>query len=49
MITFKLLNISEFYGESELIEVAKGKHKLPETLKESYKLYKREILCQLKK
>ena len=49
MIALKLLNISDYYGKSEIIEVAKGKHKLPETLKENYKLYKREILWQLKK
>jgi len=49
MIGLKLLNIGDFYASSELIEVAKGKHKLPETLKEAYKLYKRELLWQLKK
>ena len=49
MIVLKLLNIGNFYATSELIEVAKGKHKLPETISEAYKLYKREILWQLKK
>jgi hypothetical protein len=30
----ELLNSSEHYGKSELIEIAKGKYKLPESLKE---------------
>ena len=29
-----MLSISEFYGKSDLIEIAKGKYKLPETPKE---------------
>ena len=41
MILFKLLNIDDFYGVSEEIEVAKGKYKLPLTLKEGYKQIKR--------
>ena len=41
MIAIKLLNIDNFYGKSETIEIAKGKNKLPETLKEGFKQIKR--------
>jgi len=33
-LIFQLLNSDHHYGQSELIEIAKGKHKLPESLKE---------------
>lgn len=39
-----LLNSNDFYGESELIEIAKGKYKLPKTIKEKSKQRKREKL-----
>ena len=42
MIFIKLLNIDNFYGETENIEIAKGKYKLPTTLKEGIKQIKRE-------
>ena len=48
MIIFKLLNTSDFLGKSKNIEIAKGKYKLPESLKESYKLLKRELIWQSK-
>ena len=41
MKIIKLLNIGDFYGEHETIEIAKGKNKLPETFKEGYKQIKR--------
>ena len=41
MIVLKLLNIDNFYGVSENIEIAKGKYKMPETLKEGFKHVKR--------
>jgi hypothetical protein len=41
MIIIKLLNIDNFYGVSENIEIAKGKYKMPETLKEGFKQLKR--------
>ena len=44
-----LLNTNNFYAESELIEIAKGKYKAPEGLKEMYKNAKRRIKWQLKK
>lgn len=41
MILIKLLNLDEFYGKDEAIEIAKGKYKLAETLKEGIKQIKR--------
>jgi len=41
MIVIKLLNIDNFYGIDETIEIAKGKNKLPETFKEGFKQIKR--------
>ncbi len=49
MIVLKLLALDDFVRQTENIEIAKGKHKLPETIKEAYQLHKREILWQLKK
>ena len=43
MIVLKLLNIDEFYGIDEAIEIAKGKNKMPETFKEGFKQIKRKI------
>jgi len=48
MILLKLLNISEFYNESETIEIAKGKNKLPETWKEGFEQIKRAAKWQRK-
>ena len=39
---FKLLRSSDFYGESEVIEIAKGKNKLPTTLREGLEQLKRK-------
>lgn len=41
MIIIELLNLDNFYGQSETIEIAKGKYKIPETLKEGIKQIKR--------
>jgi hypothetical protein len=41
MIFIKLLNLDNFYGQTENIEIAKGKYKLPETIKEGIKQIKR--------
>ena len=49
MIVIKLLNIDEFYGVSETIEIAKGKYKLPETLKEGFQQIKRKYKWQQSK
>ena len=43
MIILKLLNLDNFYGIDETIEIAKGKNKLPETFKEGFKQIKRHI------
>jgi hypothetical protein len=36
-----LLNLEEFYGVSEDIDIAKGKYKYPQTIKEAKQLLKR--------
>lgn len=38
----KLLNIDEFYGISETIEIAKGKYKTPLSFKEGFRQLKRK-------
>ena len=48
MRILKLLNADNFYGQDETIEIAKGKNKLPETLKEGYNQIKRYTRCQIK-
>jgi len=42
-----ILRADNFYNESETIEIAKGKNKMPETLKEGFKQLKRK--WQIKK
>ena len=44
-----LLGVDDFYGESELIDIAKGKYKAPETWKETFYNTKRRIKWQLRK
>jgi hypothetical protein len=46
VLTLKLLNIDEFYGVSETIEIAKGKNKLPQSLKEGFEQIKRKTKWQ---
>ena len=41
MILIKLLNLDNFYDEDETIEIAKGKYKLAETVKDGIKQIKR--------
>ena len=41
MLIIRLLNLDNFYGQGETIEIAKGKYKLPTTLKEGIKQIKR--------
>lgn len=43
---FIYLKLSDFKGESELIDIAKGKYKKPKTFKEVYKQFKRQIKWQ---
>ena len=40
-LIIQMLQIGDFYGESELIDIAKGKNKLPITFKEHVKSSKR--------
>lgn len=46
---FELLRLDNFYNESEFIEIAKGKNKLPINLKEGLKKIKRDIKWQKKR
>jgi len=39
----QLLQISDFYGQSEFIDIAKGKFKIETTVKEAYKQGVRKI------
>jgi hypothetical protein len=39
----ELLQCTEHYGQSELIEIAKGKYELPGTFKKGYTQIKREM------
>jgi len=38
-----LLKLADYKGESELIDIAKGKYKIPNTIKEAYKQFKRDL------
>lgn len=48
-LIIELLQISDFYGESERIDIAKGKNKLEYKLTDIYKQGKRKLKWQLKK
>lgn len=39
-----MLQLDEFYGESELIDIAKGKYKLHTSIKKAIKQGKRELI-----
>jgi len=39
----QLLKSNDFYGQSEIIDIAKGKYKLTTSVRESYKQAKREL------
>jgi len=43
-----LLQIDDFYGKSELIDIAKGKFKMPMSYKEKKEQVKRKKAWQLK-
>lgn len=38
-----LLKIDDFYGNTEFIDIAKGKYAIPTTIKETYKQAKRKL------
>ena len=40
---FELLKANNYYSDSELIDFAKGGSKIPETLKEAYLQFKRDL------
>ena len=40
-VVIDLLSISDFYGESKDIDIAKGKYKYPQTINEAKQLLKR--------
>lgn len=44
-ILVELLRVSEFYGVSENIDIAKGKYKLTTSVKESWKQAKRNYIA----
>lgn len=39
----EMLSITEYYGESELIEIAKGKYAIPKSVKQVFEQTRREI------
>ena len=39
-----MLQLDEFYGESELIDIAKGKYKLHTSIRKAIKQGKRELI-----
>lgn len=45
----QMLSTSDFYGQSKLIDIAKGKHKIQSTIKGGIKQIKRQDVWQLKK
>lgn len=46
---FELLELTDYYGESELIEIAKGRNELVTTIKEKREQKKRAKLWQSRK
>lgn len=38
-----MLKIDDFYGKSEFIDIAKGKYKIPNSIREAIKQGKREL------
>lgn len=48
-LIIQLLNSNEFYGQSENIEIAKGKYKIATTIRQGWEKAKREIIYNNKK
>ncbi len=46
---FKLIKLKDYYGDSKVIDVAKGSYKIPETFIEAYKQFKRDLAWRLRK
>lgn len=38
-----ILKLDDFYGKSEFIDIAKGKHEIPKTIHGAYKQGKRKL------
>jgi len=47
-LIIQLLESSEHYGQSENIEIAKGKHAIARTIKQGWKKLKRQIIFNKK-
>lgn len=47
-LIIQLLGTSEYYGQTENIEIAKGKYVLAKTIKQSWKKAKRQIIYNRK-
>lgn len=43
---FKLIKLNDYYGDSDVIDVAKGKYKIPTTVVEAYKQFRRDLAWQ---
>jgi hypothetical protein len=41
-LILEMLQLNEHYGQSETIEIAKGKYEIPKTWKQTFKQIKRE-------
>lgn len=48
-LIFEMLHLTEHYGQSQAIEIAKGKNELPENWKQTINQLKREKAWQKKK
>lgn len=42
-LILEMLQLDEHYGQSEIIEIAKGKYELPKTFSSQIKQFKRQI------
>lgn len=42
-LIIEMLQIDEHYGQSEIIEIAKGKYQLPTTFSDTFKQFKRKL------
>jgi hypothetical protein len=42
----QLLKVSDFYGQSELIDIAKGRNELDYSISKTYKREKRKLLSK---
>jgi hypothetical protein len=45
----EMLSVTEYYGESENIEIAKGKYALPKSVKQVFEQTRREVKMNLAK